>query len=137
VKTYFTEFRVKTRAAIDFVNITDIVLRAVDKSEIRDGLVNVFVPHATVGLFINEDERGLRKDVERTLMKLIPRRGDYMHDKVDYNAHAHLKSIILSPSTTIPINEGRLMVGTWQSIFLAEFDGPRERRVLVKVVGLD
>ncbi|MCD6536565.1 MAG: YjbQ family protein [Thaumarchaeota archaeon] len=137
MKSYSVEFKVRTRAAIDFVNITDKILQAVSKSGVRDGLINVFIPHTTVGIFINEDESGLRKDVERTLLKLIPERANYAHDEVDYNAHAHLKSIILSPSTTIPINDGKLMIGTWQSIFLAEFDGPRERRVLVKVIGAD
>jgi len=137
VKSHFAEFRVRTGKSIEFVNITDRVLKAVKESGVRDGLVNVFIPHTTVGLFVNEDESGLRRDAEKILLKLVPERAGYAHDEVDYNAHAHLKSIILKPSITIPINEGRLMIGTWQSIFLAEFDGPRERKILVKVIGAD
>lgn len=127
----------RTRAALDFVNITDIVIQAVRKSGVKDGLVNVFIPHTTVGLFINEDENGLKRDIGEVLSNLVPERAGYMHDEVDYNAHAHIKSIILSSSTTIPISDGRPMIGTWQSIFLAEFDGPRERRIIVKVIGAD
>ena len=113
------------------------MLGAVEESGVKDGLVNVFIPHTTVGLFVNEDEARLREDIKRILLKLIPERAGYGHDEVDYNAHAHLKSVILKPSIVIPINEGRLVMGIWQSIFLAEFDGPRNRRVIVKVIGSD
>jgi len=135
MESYFEEFGVNTKGRIDFRNITGKVLEAVRKSGIRDGIVAVFTPHTTVGLFVNEDESGLKRDLEKSLSELLPENAGYLHDAVDDNAHAHLRSIVLGPSLVIPLNAGRLLLGTWQSIFLAEFDGPRHRRVYVKILG--
>lgn len=137
MRSYFKEVDVRTGGKIEFRNITREVVKAVEESGVRSGIVTVFTPHTTTGIFVNEDEGGLKRDLELILGRLIPERGGYQHDEVDYNAYAHLRSTILSPSVTIPIENGRLMIGTWQSIFLAEFDGPRERRVRIQVLGMD
>jgi len=135
MESYFEEIGVETRGRVDFRNITGRVLEAVERSGIRDGVVAIFTPHTTVGLFVNEDEGGLKRDLEKVLSRLLPEGAGYLHDAVDDNAHAHLRSIILGQSLVIPLNDGKLLLGTWQSIFLAEFDGPRRRRVYVKIIG--
>ena len=136
MRSYFKEIGIRTRGKVEFRNITREVGRVVSESGVKSGVVNVFAPHTTTGIFVNEDESGLKRDLEVVLGKLIPERGGYEHDEVDYNAYAHLRSIVLSSSITLPVENGRVMLGTWQSIFLAEFDGPRERRVYIQVVGL-
>jgi len=135
MESYFEEFSVETGRRIELKNITANVLEILRRSGIRDGIVNVFTPHTTVGLFINEDESGLKKDIEDSLSKLLPENAGYLHDQVNDNAHAHLRSIVLGQSLVIPLNDGRILLGTWQSIFLAEFNGPRRRKVYVKIIG--
>lgn len=135
MKSCFKEVSIRTRGRVEFRNITRDVVRVVEESGIKSGIVNIFTPHTTTGIFVNEDESGLKRDLEQVLEKLIPERGGYEHDEVDYNAYAHLRSMILSPSVSIPVEDGRLMLGTWQSVFLAEFDGPRERKVRIQVLG--
>jgi secondary thiamine-phosphate synthase enzyme len=137
MKTFLKELSVKTGGRVEFRDVTREVEETVRESGIKSGVAIIFTPHTTTGIFMNENEGGLKKDLEKILERLIPERGDYMHDEVDYNAYAHLRSIILGASLTVPVENGRLMLGTWQSIFLAEFDGPRSRRLYVKVMGLD
>ena len=136
MKSHLKEVRVRTRSRIEFRNITGEVRRAVEESGIRSGIVTVYTPHTTTAIFVNEDESGLKKDLKTVLDKLVTEQGDYEHDRVDYNAFAHLRSIIVNPSVTIPVENGRIMTGVWQSIFLAEFDGPRERSVYIQVLGV-
>jgi len=135
MKTYFKILSVETRSSVDLRNITGHVRQVVDESGVKNGLATIFVPHTTAGIYVNEDESGLKRDVDSVLSKLVPRGAGYLHDEVDDNAHAHLRSILISPSITIPIIDGRLATGTWQSIFFAEFDGPRRRRFIVHVIG--
>ncbi len=136
MKSYFRELSIRTREKVELRNITHEVREVVAESGVRSGIVNVFAPHTTTGIFVNEDESGLKRDLGKVLGRLIPEKGGYEHDEVDYNAYAHLRSIVLSPSITLPVENGGIMLGTWQSIFLAEFDGPRERKVYVQVLGL-
>jgi len=132
---YSKVLSIETRSSVDLRNITGYVRQVVDESGVKNGLVTIFVPHTTAGIYVNEDEGGLKRDVDNILSKLIPKGAGYLHDEVDDNAHAHLRSIVISPSITIPIIDGRVATGTWQSIFFAEFDGPRRRRVIVHVMG--
>jgi secondary thiamine-phosphate synthase enzyme len=122
----------KNRQMID---ITGDVARVVSDSGISEGLALVFTMHTTTGLYVNEHEGGLVDDVESVLCNLVPRSGGYKHDRVDDNAASHIQSIILSPSVVIPVEGGRPSLGTWQTVFMAERDGPRSRTVKVKVVG--
>ena len=130
-----SEFSVKTDKQ-GIINITEKVQEAVNKSKNRSGIAVVFTKHTTCAVTIAEHEPGLQKDIPRTLDTLVPA-GNYGHDKTrsEKNAPAHIKSAIISPSLTVPFENRKLLLGTWQSIVLAEFDVPRTRTVLVKVVG--
>ncbi len=137
MRAFLKEIFIRTGSRVEFVDITREVEEAVRESGIRSGVAIIFTPHTTTGIFLNEDEGGLKKDLERVLERLIPGKGGYLHDEVDHNAYAHLRSIILGVSLAMPVENGGLMLGAWQSIFLAELDGPRGRRVYVKVIGSD
>ena len=135
LRIYSEQIQVKTNRRVELVNITREVRQVVERTGVRHGIVNIFSGHTTMGLYINEDEPNLRRDVESFMEKLAPVSGVYEHNKIDNNAHAHLRSILLGPSLAIPIVDRELALGTWQSIFCAEFDGPRRRTVTVQVVG--
>ena len=126
-------FRVKTRRSQEVVDITRQVAEAVAKARGDEGLCTVFVRHATAAIIINENvDPGFRSDVVTALDRLFPQ-GIWEHDKVDDNGAAHLKAAILGPSETVPIQGGRLLLGTWQGIALVECDGPREREIVVDI----
>jgi secondary thiamine-phosphate synthase enzyme len=97
----------------------------------------VYTPHATAAVAINEnDDPNIGTDLLAALRKVIIEHDGWLHDRVDNNAAAHIKAAIVGPGETIPLSEGRLLLGTWQNVFLCEFDGPRtSRRVVVTVVG--
>jgi len=126
------QIEVSTRGRQAFHDITAEVQAVVNRSGVQDGLCFVFCPHTTAGLTLNEIwDSSVRDDIGRVLDRLVPQRGDYLH--VEGNAPAHIKTSIVGASCCLPIAKGKLVLGTWQGIFLAEFDGPRHRRVLVTV----
>lgn len=118
---------IDTNSSVELINITSTVNKIVRSNEIQNGLVNISTKHTTSGIIINEDEIGLKKDILNLLENIIPH-DNYLHDRIDNNARSHLKSIILTPNQTIPIIDGKISLGTWQSIFFLELDGPRKRR---------
>lgn len=123
------EFEVSTSNRVDIVDITDRVSEYVtDTAE----TCTVFVPHTTAGVIVNENERRLRSDFETLLSRLVPQGDDYNHDQLDGNADAHLRSTLLGEHVTVPVDNGRLALGTWQSILFVDCDGPRTRRVVVR-----
>lgn len=124
------EVNISSNKRVEFVDITRQVQRIVDSSEIDEGVAVVFTRHTTTGLMINENESGLIKDFENMLQKLVPP-NDYFHNRIDNNADAHLRSVLLNPSVVVPIKNKKLYLGTWQRIFLVELDGPRKRRITV------
>ena len=125
------EIKVHTEKKYDVVNVTLQVADIVQKADIQEGLCNVYVPHATAAMIVNEnDDPQIGQDLLNALDKLIPE-GVWLHDTVDENGASHLKATILGPSETIPIRRGRLGLGTWQAIMLVDFDGPRDRTVIV------
>ena len=130
-----TRFDVRTPARNAMIDITAQVARAVEDSRAREGTVTVYVPHTTAGVTINENaDPDVIHDILGALDKAIPWREDfYQHN--EGNSAAHVKSSLVGCSTTVPIIDGRLALGTWQSIFFCEFDGPRTRQVLVTVQG--
>jgi len=130
-----SEFSVRTREKKELVDITSQVRGEVAKSGIKDGIAIVFVPHATAALYLNEHEGGLMRDVLSFLDEIIPQNRSYLHNRIDDNATAHLGSIVFKPFVVMPLTEGRLDVGTWQNVFLLEMDGPRTRRVIIKIIG--
>jgi secondary thiamine-phosphate synthase enzyme len=122
-----------TRGEIDFIDLTGKVEEIVRRSGVKDGLVHVFAPHATGILILTEYEPSLLEDIKSTLERLIPRRAPYHHPS---NAHAHLRSVLLSPDKTLSIVDGRIVLGTWQSLVFVETDVyPRHRTIIVQVIG--
>ncbi|MDD4540511.1 MAG: secondary thiamine-phosphate synthase enzyme YjbQ [Lentisphaeria bacterium] len=119
------------------VNITGQVQQTVSESGVKDGLVLVNAMNITASVFINDDESGLHADYERWLEKLAPEKpySQYAHNGFEDNADAHLKRTIMGREVVVAITDGRLDFGTWEQIFYFEFDGKRDKRVLVKVIG--
>lgn len=126
------EIPIKSMAKTEFIDITDHVQDAINELNIKKGVCYLFVPHTTAGITINEGaDPSVKKDIEEQLVKLVPFDGSYHHS--EGNSPAHIKASLLGFSTFILIEEGRLLLGTWQSIYFCEFDGPRNRRVSLKV----
>ncbi|KUO42140.1 MAG: hypothetical protein APZ16_03660 [Candidatus Hadarchaeum yellowstonense] len=135
MKTWFREYTISTKKGSEVVDVTDKVLAAVRDSGIKNGMALVLLPHATATLVLNEDEGGLKQDLLDRLEQLVPQRGNYQHDRIDDNAHAHLKSALFGSIPVLPIVDGRLVRGTWQNFLLIEEDGPRNRRLVVFAMG--
>jgi len=128
------QLEINTKSAAELVDITAEVQRAVREQGMQSGVCHVFVPHTTAGLTLNENwDPDVRADILMELDKIVPWRDNYRH--AEGNSAAHIKASLMGASQTILVEGGRLVLGTWQGIFLAEFDGPRRRRVLVKLVG--
>lgn len=120
----------------EIVDITREVSRVVSESKVKDGVCVVYVPHATAAITINENaDPNIGLDFLDALQRLVPDHEGWRHDRIDDNAAAHIKSAIVGPSESIPIESGKLCLGTWQNVFLCELDGPRTRTVLVTVLG--
>ena len=127
-------FQVGSTQHNEMLDITQKVAEIVRSSGVRDGLCTVYVPHATCAIMINEnDDPHVCLDIMDSLAASIPK-GKWRHDRVDGNAASHIKAGIIGPSQSIPVHAGKLLLGRWQSIMLAEFDGPRERDVLVQIM---
>ncbi len=122
-----------TRGEIDFIDLTNTVQAVVKKSDIRNGIVHVFAPHATGILILTENDPALLEDIERFLEASVPRNKNYNHPS---NAHAHLRSMLLPPDKTLPVIDGKVEFGTWQSLLFVETDVyPRKRTVVIQVLG--
>lgn len=116
--------------------IIDITSRVNELIEMDDGIISIFSRHSTSAIVVNENESGLLSDLEFALDNLIQDKFSYQHDRIDNNARSHLKSFLLSSSETLPIKNGKLDLGTWQSVFFIELDGPRSgRTVTLTMVG--
>jgi len=132
-KVFNISYSFSTKGEIEFIDLTDKIQEAVSKSGVKNGLVHVFAPHATGILILTESEYGLLNDVKALLEKLIPRHGAYTHPS---NAHAHLRSVLLPPDKTLPVIDGRIEFGTWQSLLFVETDvHSRRRTVIIQVIG--
>jgi len=125
---------IQTTACNELIDITDRVRGQVKESGITDGICVISTHHTTCSIIVNENERGLRTDILEMLEKLIPQDQNYAHDQIDNNACSHLRAILLGMSEIIPIEDGHLVLGTWQSIFFVELDGPRNRSVNIKII---
>ncbi len=122
-----------TRGEVEFVDLSDWVREVVGESGVRNGLVHVFAPHATGVLILTENEDGLLDDVRRFLERLVPKGARYDHPS---NAYAHLRSILFPPDRTLPVVDGRVGFGAWQSLLFVETDvHPRRRTVVFQVIG--
>ncbi|HEX7550038.1 MAG TPA: secondary thiamine-phosphate synthase enzyme YjbQ [Candidatus Methylomirabilis sp.] len=127
------EIRLRTSKTQEMIDITQQVADEVRRTGVKDGLCLVFVPHATAAVVINENaDPNVCQDILDAMGRLVPE-GAWRHDRIDNNAAAHIKATILGPSETVPVRGGALRLGTWQSLMLVEFDGPRDRTVIVEV----
>ncbi|MEF8818032.1 MAG: secondary thiamine-phosphate synthase enzyme YjbQ [Haloferacaceae archaeon] len=124
--------QVSTTDRFAVVDVTADVRDALP-ADVDRGVCTVFVPHTTAGVVVNEDEPRLRADLERLLDRLVPRGEGYDHDAVDDNADAHLRATLLGEHVSVPVVDGSLALGTWQSVLVVECDGPRTRSLEVTV----
>ncbi|WP_298533906.1 secondary thiamine-phosphate synthase enzyme YjbQ [uncultured Methanobrevibacter sp.] len=126
--------RISSSSHFQIIDIThDIVaiLNEISKdNKISEGIVNIFTKHSTSSICVNENEKGLLLDFEKALKDIVKEKDDYKHDFIDNNAASHIRAFLLGSSETIPIVDGRLDLGTWQSIFFIELDGPRTNRTV-------
>ena len=124
---------IKTRSRVEFQNITRAVQETVDSSHVENGVCHLFVPHTTAAVVVNEQaDPSVVEDIIAQLEATVPQYGDYRH--AEGNAPAHIKAALCGCSQTVLVEDGRLVLGTWQGIFFCEFDGPRNRSLLVKIV---
>jgi len=127
------ELTIRTQKTQEMLDITSQVSEVVRRSGVANGLCLVYVPHATAAIVINENaDPNVCQDILDALGRMVPE-GAWRHDRVDNNAAAHIKAAILGPSQAVPVREGGLRLGTWQSVMLVELDGPRDRTVIVEV----
>lgn len=124
---------VETHSRTAVVNVTDRVANAIP-ADIDSGTCTVFVPHTTAGITVNEDESGLVEDIMSTLKALVPASESYAHDRIDDNADSHLRASLLGSHVTVPVRDGELALGTWQSLLFVDCDGPRSRCLSVTVL---
>ncbi len=126
---------------MEILDITGETSRAVEESGIKDGLVNLWVPHATAAIAVNEHDTDLWTDILAAFERLVPIRADYRHNAKygwnphEQNSHAHILNCLIKPNVTVPLKSGRMLLGTWQSVLFIEMDGPRTRTVHVHVMG--
>ena len=127
------ELSLRTSSRVEMVDITDLVSEVVSKSGMKSGLCCVYVPHTTAGVTINENaDPSVRKDIIKELNKTIPFEDNYSH--TEGNAAAHIKASLVGFSQNIFFEEKRLVLGTWQGLYFCEFDGPRHRKVYIKII---
>jgi len=127
------EIAIRTQHHTQFINIDAHIQRAVADSGIENGVCHVFVPHTTAGVTINENaDPDVVRDITETLERLVPWRNNYAH--TEGNSAAHVKASLMGFNQTVLVENGRLALGTWQSIYFCEFDGPRSRKVWVTVL---
>ena len=128
----WVEFDVSTARRSQLVDITKRVAEAVQRSGVPEGTCHVFVPHTTAGVTINEGaDPDVARDIESHLAEIVPKEAAFEH--AEGNSDSHIKTVLVGPSCVAPVRDGKLALGTWQAIFLCEWDGPRTRRVEVAV----
>jgi secondary thiamine-phosphate synthase enzyme len=132
-KVVNTSLTLSTKGEIDFIDLSHQVQEAVSKANVRNGIVHVFTPHSTGILILTENDYALLNDIKTLLEEIAPKHKAYHHPS---NAHAHLRSMLLPPDKTLPIIDGKVEFGTWQSLFFVETDVyPRKRTVIIQVIG--
>jgi secondary thiamine-phosphate synthase enzyme len=125
---------IQTTSRTELVDITDRVCAVIKESCTENGICVISTRHTTSGIIINENEAGVRSDILDMLETLVPENKSYAHNQLDNNADAHLRAVLVGGSEIIPIEDGRPVLGTWQSVFFVELDGPRTRYVDVKIL---
>jgi secondary thiamine-phosphate synthase enzyme len=129
---FSSEINVRSTREVEFIDITSKVQEAVSASGVKEGVCLVYVPHTTAGVTINENaDPSVVVDIINKLSELVPQSSSYRH--TEGNAPGHIKSTLVGCSVLIPVSGGKLMLGTWQGVFFCEFDGPRQRRVIIRI----
>lgn len=137
MKAHTEYFTFHTKKKRELVHLTPQLSEVLGRSTIQEGFMLVSAMHITAGVFVNDDESGLHKDIWKWLERLAPFQEDYEHHRTgEDNGDAHLKSLLVHHEVIVPITKGRLDLGTWQRVFYAEFDGQRDKRLIVKVMGI-
>ena len=128
-------FEIETGETEQSLDISERVREIVKRAGVAHGLCQILVLHSTAAIVVNETaDPNIGRDVRAALARAVPTAGDWLHDRIDDNAAAHIKASLLGPSELLPVVEGALLLGTWQGIWLFEFDGPRTRRVAVHIL---
>jgi len=137
MKVFTSAIRVRSSAKSEEINITGQVEAVILESGVHEGMVLVFTGHTTASIHLNNADKDLEEDFHNYLKEIVPNKPTYKHNKGEYgrNADAHLKSLLVGNSVTIPITKGRLALGQWQAVYFSEFDGPRSRLISIKVFG--
>lgn len=131
------ELIIQTKGHTDIIDITEKVRNLVKKSKVENGLAHLFVIGSTAAITTIEYEKGLLKDIRNILEKIVPEKIDYEHNKAwgDNNGYAHIRASLIKPDLSIPIENGELILGTWQQIVLIDFDNrPRTRKIILKII---
>lgn len=137
MKAHTEYLTIHTKKRRDLVRLTPKLEEVLGRSGVDDGFMLVSAMHITAGVFVNDDESGLHEDIWKWLEEIAPFRADYKHHRTgEDNGDAHLKSMLVHHEVIVPITGGRLDLGTWQQVFYAEFDGQRDKRVIVKAMGI-
>jgi len=130
---YIMEYSITTQKYQEFIDISELVEEAVRKEKVKDGIVTIFIPHTTAGVTVNENaDPDVIADILSGLNKVFPEKNEYLH--LEGNSHAHIKASLMGSSCNIVVENGNLKLGTWQGIYFCEFDGPRNRKVYIKVI---
>lgn len=141
MKIHFGEISVRTNKKLEILDVTEGIRKVVRKSDIKAGLVNLWISHTTAALAVNEYDVDLWEDILKAMERLVPVKADYRHNAKyrwsarEQNAHAHIINCMIKPDVTIPLNNGRIQLGTWQSVLFIELDGPRTRSIHVQIMG--
>src|SRR3989344_4922052 len=136
MKSYTHYIKINTKGKKEIINITNEVENAIEESDVKEGLCLVNSMHITSSVFINDEESGLKKDFMKWLEEIAPDKEDYLHHNTgEDNADAHLKRTIMGREVVVAITNGKLDFGPWEQIFYGEFDGQRNKRVLIKIIG--
>ncbi len=136
MRIHTEKFGIKTINPLEGHDLKIPLKNILNKSGICDGVCHVFLPHTTAALYINDCEENLKEDFEIILQKLVPYHSSYVHNMIDNNAEAHLKSIFIGNYVAIPVTGSAFDFKNGQTVYFAEFDGPREREVIVKIMGV-
>jgi secondary thiamine-phosphate synthase enzyme len=140
-KIFRKELAISTHKRMEIQDITNIVTQVVEESRIVNGLVHLWVPHATAAIALNEHDTDLWDDILIVFERLAPMNGNYRHNAKyswtasEQNAHAHILNCLIKPSVTVPLENGKMQLGTWQSVLFIEMDGSRTRQIQVQVIG--
>ncbi len=129
----FSQLSIHTNGRTEFIDITYKIQNAINESKIKSGICQIYVPHTTAGITINENaDPSVARDIQMELNKVIPFDDNYHH--LEGNAAAHIKASVIGASTSVIIEDGRVCLGTWQGVYFCEFDGPRHRKVWLKIL---